>query len=123
MNPDAPGASNARYAENQSPPWAPPRPPRRAQLHSGDPLDFLSSLNAPLWMAEATCAQTDPESFFPEPGGSTSGREAKLICSRCPVRIECLDHALTHDERFGIFGGLSEMERRPLRRARKAGAL
>jgi WhiB family transcriptional regulator, redox-sensing transcriptional regulator len=66
------------------------------------------------WMLEARCLDADPEAFFPEKGGST--REAKRICAACPVREECLDYALTHDERFGIWGGLSERERRRAKR-------
>lgn len=69
----------------------------------------------PDWQERALCAQTDPEAFFPEKGGST--REAKRICGGCDVRAECLDYALAQDERFGIWGGLSERERRRLRRA------
>jgi WhiB family redox-sensing transcriptional regulator len=69
----------------------------------------------PDWQERALCAQTDPEAFFPEKGGST--REAKRICAGCEVRAECLEYALAHDERFGIWGGLSERERRRLRRA------
>ena len=67
-----------------------------------------------LWQEKALCAQTDPEAFFPEKGGST--REAKRICQGCEVRDACLDYALAHDERFGIWGGLSERERRRLKR-------
>jgi WhiB family redox-sensing transcriptional regulator len=67
------------------------------------------------WQERALCAQTDPEAFFPEKGGST--REAKKICTDCEVKAECLDYALANDERFGIWGGLSERERRRLRRA------
>jgi len=66
------------------------------------------------WQASALCAQTDPEAFFPEKGGST--REAKRVCKTCTVKQECLEYALTHDERYGIWGGLSERERRKLRR-------
>lgn len=66
------------------------------------------------WQEQALCAQTDPEAFFPEKGGST--REAKRICQACPVRDDCLEFALEHDERFGIWGGLSERERRRLKR-------
>ena len=66
------------------------------------------------WQEQALCAQTDPEAFFPEKGGST--REAKRICRACGVRDECLEYALEHDERFGIWGGLSERERRKLKR-------
>lgn len=66
------------------------------------------------WQEQALCAQTDPEAFFPEKGGST--REAKRICRACGVRDECLEYALEHDERFGIWGGLSERERRRLKK-------
>jgi WhiB family redox-sensing transcriptional regulator len=70
------------------------------------------------WMADGLCAQTDPESFYPEKGAST--REGKRICHGCPVAAECLEYALARDERFGIWGGLSERERRRLKNARKA---
>ena len=66
------------------------------------------------WQEKALCAQTDPEAFFPEKGGST--REAKRVCLSCDVRSECLEYALSNDERFGIWGGLSERERRRLKR-------
>ena len=62
------------------------------------------------WRVLALCAQTDPEAFFPEKGGST--REAKRVCLSCEVRVKCLDWALANNERFGIWGGLSERERR-----------
>lgn len=66
------------------------------------------------WAPHAKCLQADPEAFFPEKGGST--REAKRICARCEVREDCLEYALASDERFGIWGGLSERERRRLKR-------
>ena len=66
------------------------------------------------WQERALCAQTDPEAFFPEKGGST--RDAKKICTGCEVRAECLSYALSNDERFGIWCGLSERERRRLKR-------
>ncbi len=66
------------------------------------------------WQERALCAQTDPEAFFPEKGGST--REAKRVCTGCEVRAECLEYALANDERFGIWGGLSERERRRLKK-------
>ena len=77
--------------------------------------ESLGETEEPDWQERALCAQTDPEAFFPEKGGST--REAKRICSGCEVRAECLEYALANDERFGIWGGLSERERRRLRRA------
>jgi len=70
--------------------------------------------DAQSWQEQALCAETDPEAFFPEKGGST--REAKKICTGCEVKAQCLDYALANDERFGIWGGLSERERRRLRR-------
>ena len=66
------------------------------------------------WQERALCAQTDPEAFFPEKGGST--REAKKVCVGCEVRSECLEYALANDERFGIWGGLSERERRRVKK-------
>lgn len=68
------------------------------------------------WMVDARCLDADPEAFFPEKGGST--REAKRICADCPVTEACLEYALENDERFGIWGGLSERERRRVRRLR-----
>jgi WhiB family redox-sensing transcriptional regulator len=70
--------------------------------------------NSLAWQTDALCAQTDPEAFFPEKGGST--RDAKKICASCEVRNQCLEYALKNDERFGIWGGLSERERRKLRK-------
>lgn len=69
---------------------------------------------ARVWMLEARCLDADPEAFFPEKGGST--REAKRICAICPVQQDCLSYALDNDERFGIWGGMSERERRRLKR-------
>ena len=77
-------------------------------------LDDLFGAAEQEWQEQALCAQTDPEAFFPEKGGST--REAKRICQACAVRDECLEDALLNDERFGIWGGLSERERRRLKR-------
>ena len=77
-------------------------------------LDDLFGAAEQEWQEQALCAQTDPEAFFPEKGGST--REAKRICQACAVRDECLEYALLNDERFGILGGLSERERRRLKR-------
>ena len=64
------------------------------------------------WREKSLCAQTDPEAFHPEKGGST--REAKRVCQSCDVREECLQWALDNNERYGIWGGLSERERRKL---------
>jgi len=79
-----------------------------------DTLEYALTPDDPQWQEKALCAQTDPEAFFPEKGGST--REAKRICLGCEVKDACLDYALANDERFGIWGGLSERERRRLKR-------
>lgn len=70
------------------------------------------------WWRRGLCAQTDPDEFFPERGGTT--RHAKSICHRCAVRAECLDYAITNDERFGVWGALSveERDREAVRRQR-----
>jgi WhiB family redox-sensing transcriptional regulator len=85
-------------------------PGLRPQLEADD--------NPLSWQTDALCAQTDPEAFFPEKGGST--RDAKRICTSCEVKAQCLEYALQNDERFGIWGGLSERERRRLRRSKTA---
>lgn len=74
---------------------------------------LIDGLDLPDWMNLGLCAQTDPEAFYPEKGGSTA--EAKKVCLSCTVRLSCLDYALEHQERFGIWGGLSERERRKVK--------
>lgn len=71
------------------------------------------------WHSQAVCSQTDPEAFYPEKGGST--KEAKRICRGCPVQKQCLQWALDTDERFGVWGGLSDRERRRLKRGIHSG--
>jgi WhiB family redox-sensing transcriptional regulator len=68
------------------------------------------------WQVRANCMGVDPDLFFPERGAST--REAKEVCRGCVVREDCLEYALSNSEKFGIWGGLSERERRRIRRAR-----
>jgi WhiB family redox-sensing transcriptional regulator len=68
------------------------------------------------WQARSNCMGVDPDLFFPERGAST--REAKEVCRGCVVREDCLEYALDNGEKFGIWGGMSERERRRLRRAR-----
>jgi WhiB family redox-sensing transcriptional regulator len=68
------------------------------------------------WQDYANCLGVDPDLFFPERGAST--REAKEVCRGCVVREDCLEFALANGEKFGIWGGLSERERRRIRRQR-----
>jgi WhiB family transcriptional regulator, redox-sensing transcriptional regulator len=73
----------------------------------------------PDWRHDAACRDADPKLFFPD-GEATLARvdvkAAKLICRRCPVSATCLDWALTRDQEAGIWGGLTEVERRRLPR-------
>ena len=68
------------------------------------------------WQDYANCLGVDPDLFFPERGAST--REAKEVCRGCVVREDCLEYALANGEKFGIWGGMSERERRRIRRQR-----
>lgn len=70
------------------------------------------------WREQALCAQTDPEEFFPEKGGSP--RRAKRICQGCEVKTACLDYAMEHHIGWGVWGGLTEKERKRLATARRA---
>jgi transcription factor whiB len=76
------------------------------------------------WQDFALCAQTDPDIFFPEKGGSTA--PATSVCASCPVQAECLEYAIANDIRHGIWGGMSDNDRRKIsrerRRARAQGA-
>jgi len=76
--------------------------------------DFLDITAVPEWMTGGVCAQVDPELWFPEKGGST--REAKALCTGCPVQVQCLAYALANDERFGVWGGASERDRHRMKR-------
>jgi WhiB family redox-sensing transcriptional regulator len=72
------------------------------------------------WSDDAVCKGYDwPDTFFPK---TYTGADlsfvvpaARELCNRCPVRGECLSHALTYDEREGIWGGLTPDERRALK--------
>jgi WhiB family redox-sensing transcriptional regulator len=79
-------------------------------------VDFEADDRASDWKSRANCMGVDPDLFFPERGMST--REAKEVCRGCVVREDCLEYALANGEKFGIWGGLSERERRRIRRAR-----
>lgn len=68
------------------------------------------------WQDYANCRGADADLFFPERGAST--RKAKAICGNCEVKVECLNYAVRMGEKFGIWGGMSERERRRIRRQR-----
>jgi WhiB family redox-sensing transcriptional regulator len=81
-------------------------------MRSTRPADRPPDPNPSDWRADALCAQTDPEVFFPERGGSPAA--AKAVCRVCPVRVSCLAFALAAGEVFGVWGGLTARERRRL---------
>ena len=70
------------------------------------------------WRDDAACVQHAGEvDFFPERGESV--RAAKAVCAQCPVQSECLEYAMQWNHLSGVWGGLSERERRHLRRRRR----
>jgi len=75
------------------------------------------------WRDRALCRDTDPELFFPV---GTTGMalvqidKARRVCGGCEVRSECLDYALETNQDSGVWGGLSEEERRAIRRQRRS---
>lgn len=96
-----------------------PGRPSDKVLHRGPVRSELFALlnrDARAWMDLANCHRVDPVLFFPDRGAST--REAKAVCNACEVREECLEYALAHGEKFGIWGGKSERERRTMRARR-----
>jgi WhiB family redox-sensing transcriptional regulator len=72
------------------------------------------------WRQRAACRGLDPEVFFP--ASDEEAEEARAICAMCPVRQACLEHALAHREREGVWGGCTERERRRIVRQRRKSA-
>lgn len=84
----------------------------------GTVVQLLGSGRDAEWMEQGRCVEVEPELFFPPKGANGQIiRAAKRVCEGCPVRQQCLEYALRNRERFGIWGGLSEVERRSARRA------
>lgn len=79
-------------------------------MQRAEVLATVLDANESNWQDFAVCAQIDPELHYPDKGQST--REAKKICLSCDVSSFCLAYALENDEKFGVWGGLSEFERR-----------
>jgi WhiB family transcriptional regulator, redox-sensing transcriptional regulator len=86
--------------------------------------DLIEALQAEgvdmAWQDFANCRGADPDLFFPERGAST--RTAKQICRECGVQDACLEFAIVSSEKFGIWGAMSERERRKIRRERQIAA-
>jgi WhiB family redox-sensing transcriptional regulator len=71
------------------------------------------------WRMQGRCRGIDPGVFYPLVEDDSAAAEAKQICSTCPVRTPCLEHALALREKFGVWGGLTERERRRVLRQRR----
>ncbi|WP_245617695.1 WhiB family transcriptional regulator [Nitriliruptor alkaliphilus] len=72
------------------------------------------------WRADAACREIDVEVFFAI--DEAAQREAIAVCETCPVRQECLEHAVANREQYGVWGGLREQDRKRLVRARRRDA-
>ena len=72
------------------------------------------------WRQHAACRGADPDIFYP--ATDEEAEEAKAVCATCPVRQACLEYALANRERDGVWGGLTERERRRLIRQRRKSA-
>jgi WhiB family redox-sensing transcriptional regulator len=79
-------------------------------------------MSATAWRKRAACRGLDAEIFFPAIDDEAGAAEAKAICAACPVRQPCLEHALAAREREGIWGGMTERERRRIIRQRRKSA-
>jgi WhiB family transcriptional regulator, redox-sensing transcriptional regulator len=77
-----------------------------------EPADLVGS-RIPDWVDRAACAQADPEVFFPD---SRPALSVQLLCFACPVRTECLAHAVADPSLDGVWGGTTQRQRRRLRR-------
>lgn len=72
------------------------------------------------WKLDGRCAETDPHLFFPDKGEDTTA--ARAVCAGCEVRLRCLEYAINTRERFGVWGGATERERRQIQHTREAAA-
>lgn len=80
----------------------------------------LTLPDAERWTTGAACAEDGVGPMFPHPQDAEGIQYAKSICATCPIKATCLETALENNERFGVWGGLTEDERYALRRKRSA---
>jgi WhiB family transcriptional regulator, redox-sensing transcriptional regulator len=97
-------------------------PPTRANTARIRLCEEVCSMSATTWRKQAACRGLDVEAFYPISEDEADAAEAKAICAECPVRQACLEHALAHREREGVWGGTTERERRRLVRQRRKSA-
>ncbi len=89
---------------------------RPNRVAAGDTFVWLPEI-APAgeWVNQAACRDHDPDMWFPPVGNRSTYQAAVAICADCPVRLACLNYAVTNRIRFGVWGGLNEDRRRRLR--------
>ena len=80
-------------------------------------INMVGEVTAEPWMGDAACRTIEPELFFPARGEQIA--DARAVCEQCSVRKACLEFALTHKIAYGVWGGKSERERRPMRGQRQ----
>lgn len=81
----------------------------------------MVEVGIPAWMTRASCAEISADLWYPEKGANQYVSNVKAVCGGCPVRSQCLEHALAIGENDGIWGGLTVKERRKLRDERAQG--
>lgn len=113
-DPDAVRRRRERDTASQRARRARRNPPRRPAVQA-----------APQGLTAAACKGADPDLFFDAPAERVTAykarvAKAKAVCAGCPVRAACLAYALDSGQDYGIWGGLTEDERRALRRQRRA---
>ena len=86
---------------------------------------MTATVSAANWRSAGACLSADPDLFFPISSAGPGERQiaqAKVICAGCPVRRECLDFALAHDQVYGIWGGTTPDDRQRARRRKRRAA-
>lgn len=76
------------------------------------PVYSESFIHAQPWVKDGACLEVDPDLFFPKSGDHASAATARVVCAGCPVAGECLEFALSTDQKFGIWGGLTPRQRK-----------
>ncbi len=96
--------------------------------HTKHPVPAVRRAPSDSWKSLGACNGTDdPDAWFPEPGTGRADRDERTLgalrtCGGCFVRSQCLSYALANNERYGIWGGMTELQRAALvRKARRGG--
>jgi WhiB family redox-sensing transcriptional regulator len=85
--------------------------------------ELVAALEEPVGLEDGLCREVDADTFFADVGENHKISAARIICGRCDVREACLEYALEHGERYGMWGGMTENQRRKLISARNKAKL